>query len=160
MEWQNFEESRHEYPEMVVESIVKGFDKATKNLARLIVVPISGIEQITSGLSTDFQFEVRLLSQTLSQYKLMLFKLGYDVNMYPVSVIFNTDIAEELYPSKRIGERTVFQLKNEEELILIIEKLVGTTFFKDTVSGLMKISLKYMKRMSSTEEETEEEEES
>ena len=138
MEWQNFEESTQELPEVVLEKLIAGFSAATKDLVQLSISPLSDMEHISSKLKSRFQFNVYLTSKQLSDYSFKVFQFGYSVSLYPVSIIISTGIIQELKSQQGLSEVTV--INDEEELQQTIKLIFNTNKFKEIVGGLMKIA--------------------
>ncbi len=142
MKWPPFEASEKEYPEIVVERNFEGFSKATRELVDIRIREAGDIGRMDLELQVSFQFELLLYSEYLREYRFRVMRFGYDVRLYPVFVIFNYDIALELYPDARHDLNMPFNFENENELDKCVKSVIKTSFFIDTVRGLMKIAKK------------------
>jgi hypothetical protein len=140
MEWNKFEEAKAEYPEDIISKIIIGFNKSTEHLADMKINELKDLEKRFSGLDNDFQFELKLFSPYMSTYVFNVMKIGYDVKLYPVFFNADLDIMIELFPDKRISQRSIMSIKNEDVLVSITEKVFKSKKFIETVEGLMKIA--------------------
>jgi hypothetical protein len=62
MEWNNFTESKKEYPEEIVSKTISGFSKATSHLLEIQISPVA---DFASDLQVDFEFRVLLISNSI-----------------------------------------------------------------------------------------------
>jgi hypothetical protein len=141
MEWNSFEESSKEYPESIAEKSIEGFSKATKGLAELKIIELSDMARLSSKVSGDFLFEIRLVSQHIGDYSLKVMTFGYDIELNPIYYILDDVIYHELFQEKQeYGKSMVCE--NGEEFNKLLRNVYKSTKFKDTVAGLMKIARK------------------
>ena len=96
--------------------------------------------RISSHLGSTFQFEILLLSQYLQGYSFEVMRFGYDVSIYPVVIILESEIGEELGVRNLTYQDNKLPCPDEENLLNIIDEIVSTSKFKKTVGGLMKIA--------------------
>jgi len=142
MKWKEFEESKIEIPDETVEKIIEGFSNATKKLVELGLIEKSVMSRLAGDkFGTKFQFEVILLSKRLNDYSFTVFEFGYDINLYPVKVLINKSILDEMINK---GEFTsnIAIIENEEKFKKVIELIFETNKFREIVSSLMKIASK------------------
>lgn len=139
MEWKEFEETKKEYPEKIVENAINGFSIATKNLLQMSIVELNDVSRITSGIRKDFQFSLYLKSEYVEDYKFKIFSFGYNVELTPISIILDSSIFEELY-GKEMEHRETLDIENEEHFNLLLEKIFKTNRINEIITGLMKIA--------------------
>lgn len=139
MEWKNFKESDKEYPEQIILKIIKGFENATKGLLTIQIVEQSELINQSFGI---FQYRVLLTSTSLSSYRFEIFKIGYNIEIFPVNVRIEDSINLELTGLPQVLSDTL-KPENEEKLEEVIIKIFATKRFEEIVAGLMKISKKY-----------------
>jgi hypothetical protein len=135
-----FEEPDVNFPDKVIEEAIKDFEKATHGLATLSIFEIDRIMRISSHLGSTFQFEILLLSQYLQGYSFEVMRFGYDVSIYPVVIILESEIGEELGVRNLPYQDNKLPCPDEENLLNLIDNIVSTSKFKKTVGGLMKIA--------------------
>lgn len=141
MEWNKFTESKKEYPEELILKSIDGFSKATNNL---LDIQVGRINEKLGDLYVDFEFKLLLTSNTLKSYKFEILRFGYDVELYPVKLLLEESIFEEVY-QKKMGYKQTLGAPDEEALNSVLKEIFSTNRFKEVVSGLMKISRKYEK---------------
>ncbi len=143
MEWKNFEESKTDLPDVLIEKMIEGFSNATSGLAQLSIIPVSELQKLssTNKLNNRFQFKVLLTSANVPDYSFKVFEFGYNVSLYPVSAIITSSILEELNRQGTIINKiSVFE--NEDNFKKSIELVFGSKRFTEIISGLMKIAKK------------------
>lgn len=139
--WKKFSESKLEYPEAIVQNAIKGFSEAANHLAEIGIRPTSEFGRITSGLNTEFQFEVTLWSKYLTQYSLTVFSFGYRVDLVPISIDIEDSIYEEIQGRpKQIRE--FLTIEDQHQFESLIEIIFSCSRFSQIVEGLMKIAAK------------------
>lgn len=143
MNWINFEESKKELPEQVVEKMIEGFSTATKDLANLFVMETTDKERLALAfkLNTRFQYKLVLGSKHLPDYSSKVIEFGYPIRLYPVIVMFPTGVFNELKEKGQVKEQTE-SFESEEALQQALKAVFESEYFKDVVSGLMKIARK------------------
>lgn len=149
MNWKNFEESKKELPEIVVQKLIEGFSEATKDLAQMYVYETSDKERLSLSdkLKTRFQFKVVLASKYLPDYEYRVLKFGYGVSLYPVKVAIPAQFLDELLQTKELWSAGTWSdefgsFSDEKEFQWIVAAVFETNSFKEIVSGLMKIARK------------------
>lgn len=144
MNWTEFEESDKEYPEKLVEKSIEGFSKATKGLAELKISELNDISRISSKVSGDFVFNVKLTSPLVKEYSFKVMTFGYDVKLTPINFILDDSIHQEIYKEKlEYGHYMV--CKDGAIFSKTLEKIFKSQKFVETVTGLMKIARKNQK---------------
>lgn len=142
MEWNQFTESPKQYPEVIVENAVKGFAKATNDLVEIAISPKRGFSKLNSKLEERFQFNCTLFSKHLEDYSFTIFELGYDIEIFPVTILMETSIYFDLLRKKKIEGDVKSSLLTEESLTNLLETIFKSDRFTEIVSGLMKIAKK------------------
>ena len=140
MEWNKFTESKREYPEELVEKSIQGFSKATSNL---LEIEVSRVSEFAGNLYLDFEFRVLLLSNSLKSYKFEVFRFGYNVDLFPVKLILDETIFEELF-SRKMRHREKVSSETEDKFRDALINIFNSHRFSEVVSGLMKISRKHL----------------
>lgn len=141
MKWKEFNESKKEYPEKVVEDLIEGFSTATKGKVELYVTPLKDTSRIQSRLYTSFQFGLYLSSQYVDKYKLNLFNFGYDVELWPVRGILEEDIHNEIFDEpQEYGEYLIYD--DKDDLISTLHDAFDSERFVSIVEGLIKLANK------------------
>lgn len=136
-----FAEPDTEFPTKILQGAVDEFFKATQGLAELRLVEITGTEKITEmHLKNDFVFKVLLMSEYLPGYSFKVLKFGYDVMLYPVSIVLENDSGEELGLEDDFLGRHIIKCENEKSFTQTIGEIFRTKSFSETVGGLMKIA--------------------
>jgi hypothetical protein len=144
MKWNTFTESDKEYPEKIAEKSIEGFSKATMGLAELTINPLSDSERISSKVSGDFLFNIKLISPYLPQYRLKIMTFGYDIMLNPIFFILEDSIHQEIYKERlKFGEQMVSA--DEKDFSECLEAAFSSNTFNETVTGLMKIAKKFQK---------------
>lgn len=143
MEWKQFNESPKEYPEAIVEKMLKGFSPATNNLVDLSVMPKhKGLIAMNSRIDERFSFDCILFSNALEDYSFTVFEFGYDIELFPVKIYLDPSIRADLTSKFDTGVSKIITAPSEETFFLLLEGIFGSQRFNDIVSGLMKIARK------------------
>lgn len=121
--------------------MTEGFTKAAKGLAELSTMTLRDVQQITSGLSTDFQYALYLKSDMVPEYRLKVLTFGYDVELMPVKIVLNNDIAEELH-GKKLVRGDYITIETEEKFRDYLSSVFRSNHFVNVVSGLLKLAQK------------------
>lgn len=121
--------------------MTEGFTKAAKGLAELRTMTLRDVQQITSGLSTDFQYALYLKSDMVPEYRLKVLTFGYDVELMPVKIVLNNDIAEELH-GKKLVRGDYITIETEEKFRDYLSSVFRSNHFVNVVSGLLKLAQK------------------
>lgn len=141
MEWLPFKESDKELPEIVVEKMIEGFSTATKELAHLAVSTVSDINRLSTKLNTRFQFDLNLYSNKLPDYSFRIFRFGYNVNIYPVTIMVSSAILKDLNNGGN-DFGTIEVIDEESDFKKVVELIFKSNKFIETVGGVMKIASK------------------
>lgn len=139
--WANgFKEPTSEFPEKVVADIIAPFENITENLACLNLIMLDQYTRISSHLDDNqFQFSLNLASKELRSYSFELFRFGYGVSLYPVSLLVQEDIGAELKLRKAIWGSPA-KCSTETEFKVLVIGILQSQKFKDTVGGLIKVA--------------------
>lgn len=139
MEWNKFTASEKEYPEELVLKSIEGFSKATSNLLEIQIIPV---DEMLGNLRVDFEFKVILMSNSVKNYRFEIFHFGYNVELFPVHLLIEESIFEQIV-KRKMKRRETLPAKTEKNLNGILDVIFNSNRFKEVVAGLMKISNKY-----------------
>ncbi|MBK9161157.1 MAG: hypothetical protein IPM27_06290 [Nitrosomonadales bacterium] len=138
---EKFKEPEVEFPHKLLANLISSFEDVAENLASLRLVRLDGVSKMTSHISCEFQFKLVLVSDELSGYSFEVFRFGYGVTLYPVEIIFEDDIGEELGVAKaNFSDERSLELENQEVYMKTITAALTSNRFKETVGGLIKIA--------------------
>lgn len=146
MEWNQFEEKKVDLPESTVNSLLEGFSKATKGLADLGIKKAANSRRLSSSLETLFQFEVILYSEFIPDYRMTVFKFGYDIEIYPVKLEVSDNIFEDVEDPNWPFTPKVEVFDSEELFKEKVEKIFKGEKFVEIVSGIMKIASTFLSK--------------
>lgn len=136
-----FVEPEARFPNEMVQEVVDNFENATGGLASLTVLEIDGIGKLgPDSLSNTFVYKVLLTSDYLPGYSFEIFKFGYDVTIYPTVIKLQSDIGKELGIEEVTFIGYPVFCEDENDLLIVMNKVFGSTKFRNTVGGLMKIA--------------------
>lgn len=139
--WKKFEEPPVEFPEKIVSNLIHSFDDVAEGLAKLHLIRVDGTSKMFSNLEgCEFQFKLVLISEQISGFSFEVFRFGYSVSIYPVDLIIENEIGEELGLHEDFGGNCMVTLLNEEEFSIFIEAALKSYKFSSTVGGLIKIA--------------------
>jgi hypothetical protein len=141
MDWPKITPSEKEYPENIVNSNIAGFSQATEGLAALSVTELNMVAKISSNLNSAFQFAVNLTSPQLKRYTFEVFRFGYDIELFPVEIICDSEIKNEITKGEN-PKGTRFIAKDEEMLRRLMDMVFKSNRFLNVVRGLLKIAQK------------------
>ncbi len=136
-----FKEPEVNFPDKIVHEEIKDFENATQGLASLSILELDDIERISaSGIDNTFLYRILLTSQYLKGYSFKVIEFGYDVSLYPVNLILQSEIGDELGIKASILRPPKIVCPDEENLVKAINAVFSTDKFRTTVGGLMKIA--------------------
>jgi len=137
MKWNKFNESERIYPDEIVNKLIKGFPNATGQLLELVVeTSMHNFET-----QTDFVFRLLLVSHRLENYRFKVATFGYNVEIYPVSIVLDEQIYNELFNIRMLA-KDIKKKDTEQEFEELMIKAFESERFQEVVSGLLKISQK------------------
>jgi len=137
MKWSKFEESKRVYPDKVVNKLIKGFSNATGEVLELVVET----DVLKFETQTDFVFRLLLVSHRLENYRFKVATFGYNVEIYPVSIVLDEQIYNELF-NKEMRPREIIKKDTEQEFEELMVQAFESERFQEVVTGLLKISKK------------------
>ncbi len=75
-----------------------------------------------------FKYGFLLTCPALGNYRFGLFSIAYDIEMYPVSFILDSDVAEEIIEQTHLepGMNGELKASNEEEFIEILKRIFSS----------------------------------
>jgi len=142
MEWNKFTPLQKKTPQEIIEDAIMGFDKATNDLAHLLLIKKNDLSKVNSRLNNNFEFELLLYSKYLDGYNFKVFEFGFNIDLYPVSVIIEPAIFDQLnYYS---ASRSSVSFETEELFLDCITKIFSSERFKTITGGVMKIAAKQL----------------
>lgn len=137
---EGFEEPKVQFPEALTKDYIKSFDTATEGYASLTLLKLDALKKMVSHLNgTNFQYQLLLTSDFASGYSFKVFRFGYDVTIYPVYIVFEDEIGEELGIPNSLGDRAI-SIENEADFSKIMEGAFKSKRFREVVGGLIKIA--------------------
>ncbi len=73
--------------------------------------------------NSSFKYGFLLTCPALGNYRFGLFSVAYDINMYPVSFVLDSDVADQLLEETHfeLSENGTFKASNEEEFTGILK---------------------------------------
>lgn len=138
---EGFQEPSAEFPDKIVDKYIQSFEKATGGLVSLVLREMSDIERVSTELkSTNFRYRVVLTSRILRGYSFKVMSFGYDVTMFPVFVLPEEGIAEEVGVSETALFSGGLKIEDEDTLRKLIEAVFKCPRFRSTVGGLLKVA--------------------
>jgi len=138
--WQNgFEEPKTEFPDKLLADNIADFSVATEGLAFLNLGEADRSQKVGSGLYTTFQFVLSLYTNKIPGYSFEVLHFGYDVTLYPVSIIFDDDIGKELKLTRSVHGYKI-KIDTEQDFVAITTAALQSAKFMRTVGGLIKIA--------------------
>ena len=149
-----FAEPTANFPEKLLQEIIKGFPTATNGLAQLDLIEQTkrGKVNLIGGLNNNFQFKVVLTSSYLKGYSFTVFEFGYDVTIYPAFIEVSEEVGDELPGENWFAagaleihieqneDSYIISCGNEEAFKAVLVSIFDTDKFTTTVGGLMKIA--------------------
>ena len=85
-----------------------------------------------------------LTSTYLPGYSFEVFEFGYDISIFPVSIVFEEEITDELGVEEGVDSNFdccyIVECQTEEEFKQKLSEVFATQRFKKVVGGLMKIA--------------------
>lgn len=139
MNWKQFKELDKEYPEVIVEKKITGFDAATGGLASLGIIKLDGVQALSSPVSGDFKFALHLYSPNLKGYKFSVLNFGYDIRLSPIDVRIEDSIDEEIRDS---FSRENVTIATNEDFQKLLDAIFSSKAFESVVGGLLKVAKK------------------
>lgn len=107
------------------------------------------VGEITAWSPSPCQFGYRFnISAPAINYKYSLFAIYYDINMYPMGMILDESVADELRLNERYkdlvaDQNKVTQIASEEMLIEILGIILKSHRTKQVVNSLLAQSIEY-----------------
>lgn len=150
-------------PEEVIQEYAEQLKEITKNYVKGIVEPYTGkIESyirvgITSALDftsdkkydiqkdlgvigdTKKKFEFYLGSDKLPNYKFRIMFLEYEIGIYPVKIVLEQRIADEI--KGRIDSNYILNVRDKKDLQNTINTVFSTTRIHDVMQGIINASI-------------------
>ncbi len=140
MDWKNVSESDKEYPNKIIEKVMKAFSLTANGLAGLCLMEIKKpIFRKYSGLKGFFQYRLCLYSDYVNGYRFELFVFGYDADLEKIEVIVDEEIYKEISDGP-ITDKPRFVITNDRNFVDFLEAIFTCKKIANTVSGLMKIA--------------------
>ncbi len=137
-----FEEPGVKFPDKIFTELTKGFSTATKNLADLRLIEVSGVGRLATSALLDkmFRFKVVLISEYLPDYSFEVLEFGYDVGLFPVAIDIEEGIGKELKVKQSYEPYYFVSCDIEVDFEKKLNEIFASSRFKKTVGGLMKIA--------------------
>lgn len=146
MNWKKFKELDKEYPEVIVEKKIAGFDNATDGLASLGIVKLDGVQALNAPVSGDFKFALYLYSPNLKGYKFNVLYFGYDIRLSPIDIKIEDSIDEEIRRGSASDKVTIIPLnitiRTNEDFQKLLDTIFSSNAFESVVGGLLKVAKK------------------
>ena len=114
--------------------------KITGGMVQAEVTPLDGTEPILYSLRNDFGFRFDLVGPFLDNYRFAVLRLAHDIAMYPVSVVIDKLISEELQLVD-IGSRGGKCVVNSpEEMEALLERIFQSGRIRKVVGSIIALS--------------------
>lgn len=150
-------------PEEVIQEYAEQLKESTRNYVKGIIEPYTGeIESyikfgITSALDftsdkkydiqkdlgvigdTKKKFEFYLASDKLPNYKFRIMFLEYEIGIYPVKIVLEQRIADEI--KGRIDSNYILNIRDKKDLQNTINTVFSTTRIHDVMQGIINASI-------------------
>ena len=162
----NYDDDQAVSPDTVVAELGKQLEKATNGFIKGIVReyngPIesydqmSGFASIASALGTslvhrdiqenlgaigyqDYKFEFFLTTSKIENYKYRVLFFEYGIGMYPVKIVLEQGIADEIF--KKENADYLFEIQTKNELEDIVTNILASKRVIEVIQGLINVSL-------------------
>jgi hypothetical protein len=114
--------------------------KITGGMVQAEVTPLEGTEPILYSLENDFGFRFDLVGPFLDNYRFTVLRFAHDIAMYPVSVVIDKPISEELFLPD-IGTRGgKYTVSNPEEMEVLLERIFQSSRIRKVVGSIIALS--------------------
>lgn len=167
-----------ETPDMVLAEICTQLDNITKSFVQgnlrgyegpiesydqlsamaSIAASISGVTRVDIqnrlgeiGTGTDIKFEFFLSASQIPDYKYRILFMQYGMTGYPVKVVLEQGIADEL--NGKEDSEYIYEIDSKEKFESLIVQILNSTKLKRIIQDLITVSMRKLKLLESTETE-------
>lgn len=138
---ESFQEIKIVKPLDIIEKQAEYLSTLTEKLVYGAVENSSGAEFIKIDkclYSFNYNFDIK--AKYIGRYSFRIFSFAYDIPIYPVSVILNDEIQNEL---KTMPQN--FKLEDSDSLINLLRDILHTNKVREVVGSLISLSKDYLK---------------
>ena len=140
-------ESTVTYPKDILEEQAEYLNESLGGLVKCRVVRKSlSADQILfclkHGVTSDFSFSVKILSDYVEHYEYEICSLIYSIKIYPMAVSFDAGIEEELRELFAVENKNMIIAHDEGEFLDIIQRILSSKEVHQVLSGLISIAKK------------------
>lgn len=108
--------------------------KLTGDMVYAEVKKMKKIDAIQAPHNNDFSYSFYLLGKFLEGYSFKVLDFSYPITMYPVKITLDELIAKEMETKEQI------EIKDENEFISILGKVLNSDRIKDIVGSIIQLS--------------------
>lgn len=124
--------------------LLSGMPSLTAGLSRMTQIDIQD-ELGEIGEESSLKFEFFLSAPKIPNYKYRILFLEYGIRMYPVKVVLEQGIADELNGEEDSGY--IYELESGRELEELLIRIIDSKKITRIVQDLITISAKRMRKM-------------
>lgn len=95
------------------------------------------IQNSLGDIGAKFKYEFFISSTNTSNYKYRAFFLVYGLSMYPLDVILDMDIAQEIQEQRSIEDSEVFVCQDEEEYVNLLSEILNSEKITNVINSLL-----------------------
>ncbi len=107
----------------------------TKRTQGLIIAEVIQVPDETFSAQRPFRYKFALMAPSIGQYRFVLFKISYDIDLYPVRFDLDLDISRELFPDSQ--EPVALSAESEEEFLDRLRKLFAARKTRRVIAALL-----------------------
>lgn len=139
MEWKKFKALEMKAPNELVKELTEGFIEATNGLVEMKLLKKSDLDKISSRLKCQFEFDLVIFSKYIRGYSFSVLEFGFDIELYPVYMLIDSDIYNELN-FELTFDKKITSVSDEKEFINSLNLVFESKRFHNIIGGLMKLA--------------------
>lgn len=93
-------------------------------------------------VDTDFNYTLSIYSDYIEKYSYTICEIVYGIKMYPLAILLNEEIIEEMGEEFVVEDGDTIVIKNEEMFYQILEKVFNSKEVHEVLRGLISIAQK------------------